>query len=221
MSMRAEFVPPEQVDWSQPSPDFALNQNLEGFKLDPKVARVLLPLVLGIEALTAGTVQGFGSGGGVSPESTPGTPKISLAIDVPTIKATPTIGVETEMQTPTPTLVLTEIVTPTPYPIPSTETSTPTVEVTPTPTHIPATSAPKISTPVPHHSSGCFSPRGLGYSEAANPWAYMREKGFEWALIEGTVNDDNFRNDRISGYYIGNDGCYYPIYVPTAKEKSK
>ena len=76
-------------------------------------------------------------------------------------------------------------------------------------------------TPTPtkerYHSCG-VGRKGYYYSEAADPRAGFGERGFEWALFEGTANDYN--HQRISGYYIGNDGCYYPIGTP-ASEKNK
>lgn len=81
--MRAEFEPPEQMDLSQPNPDFALNQNLSAFKLNPKVARVLLPLVLGVAAVTAGAGTDRGSSSNIDTESTPGSPRSPLVTDVP------------------------------------------------------------------------------------------------------------------------------------------
>ena len=97
--MRREFESPEQMDLRQPNPDFALNQNLKGFKINRKtLTRAALPVIVGVAAATAGTVEGFGSDGGVSPESTPSTPKISLVIDVPTAYVLPDVDFEQDQR---------------------------------------------------------------------------------------------------------------------------
>lgn len=82
--MGVEFEQPEQMDLSQPAPDFVLNPYLRGFKMNPKLAQVLLPAVLGIAAWIAGTVEGFDSDGGVFAESTPTGARTSLVTETPT-----------------------------------------------------------------------------------------------------------------------------------------
>lgn len=96
--MRREFEQFEQMDLSQPNPDFALNQNLEGLKLNPKVARVLLPWVLVVGAATAGVGTGIGSSSNVDTESTPGSPRASLVTDVPTAHVLPVADLEQDQR---------------------------------------------------------------------------------------------------------------------------
>lgn len=64
---------------------------------------------------------------------------------------------------------------------------------------------------------GCAREDGLTYSEAADPRAGIGRTGFEWALFDGTANDYN--NQRISRYFIGNDSCYYEIEIPDVKSE--
>lgn len=105
--MRTEFESPEQMDLSQPGADFALNQNLKGFKINRKtLTRAALPVILGVAAATAGAVTGIGSSSNVDTESTPGSPRSPLVTHVPTACILPTPAVEMVNEPPIVTIAL-------------------------------------------------------------------------------------------------------------------
>jgi len=99
------------------------------------------------------------------------------------------------------------------------QNTTPLATETPIPTRVPLART-SSNPPIQEGDRSCGQSGGKAkyYSEAADPRAGFGERGFEWALFEGTAND--YSHQRISGYYIGNDGCYYPIGTP-ASEKNK
>lgn len=87
--MRREFESPEQMDLSQPSPDFASNRNLEQFK--PRIrplARAGLALTLLLGATGTSVVSGS-SGDKISKELNSTATRTSLVTDVPLPERTP------------------------------------------------------------------------------------------------------------------------------------
>jgi len=98
---------------------------------------------------------------------------------------------------------------------PSGEKSVPSIStLPPTSTTI---EVPFIATRPP--GFGCDLSNGLGYSDAAKPNAGIGQLGFEYALFDGTAN--NYAEQKIAGYYRGNDGCYYKIKIPQFTDGGK